>query len=80
LIDWNERIAIDPDIRGGKPCVPETRLTVDDVPEHMAGGVSAEGTLADFPSLEAEDLRAVLMFAARRERRLAAGAPHEIAA
>lgn len=80
MIDLNERIAIDPDIRGGKPCIRGTRITVYDILEYMAGGMSDEEILADFPSLEAEDLRAVLIFAAQRERRLATGAPHEIAA
>jgi uncharacterized protein (DUF433 family) len=80
MIDLNERIAIDPDIRGGKPCIRETRITVYDILEYMAGGMSDEEILGDFPSLKAEDLRAVLMFAAQRERRLATGAPHEIAA
>ena len=76
----NERIAIDPDVRGGKPCIRGTRITVYDILEYMAGGMSEAEILADFASLEAEDLRAVLMFAAQRERRLATGASHEIAA
>ncbi|UHD18650.1 DUF433 domain-containing protein [Thiocapsa bogorovii] len=80
MIDLNERIAIDPDVRGGKPCIRGTRITVYDILEYMAGGMSEEEILADFPSLKAEDLRAVLMFAAQRERRLATGVPHEIAA
>jgi uncharacterized protein (DUF433 family) len=80
MIDLNERIAIDPDIRGGKPCIRGTRITVYDILEYMAGGMSEAEILADFASLEAEDLRAVLMFAAQRERRLATGASHEIAA
>ena len=80
MIDLNERIAIDPDVRGGKPCIRGTRITVYDILEYMAGGMSEAEILADFPSLKAEDLRAVLMFAAQRERRLATGVPHEIAA
>jgi uncharacterized protein (DUF433 family) len=80
MIDLNERIAIDPDVRGGKPCIRGTRITVYDILEYMAGAMSEEEILADFPSLKAEDLRAVLMFAAQRERRLATGVPHEIAA
>ncbi len=80
MIDLNERIAMDPDIRGGKPCIRGTRITVYDILEYMAGGMREEDILADFPSLETEDLRAVLMFAAQRERRLATGAQHEIAA
>lgn len=80
MIDLNERIAIDPDVRGGKPCIRGTRITVYDILEYMAGGMSEEEILADFPSIQPGDLRAVLMFAAQRERRLATGVPHEIAA
>lgn len=80
MIDLNEFIAIHPDIRGGKPCIKGTRITVYDILEYMAGGMSEEQILADFPSLKSEQLRAVLAFAAQRERRLALGIPHEIAA
>mgnify|MGYP006266345955 CR=1 FL=1 len=79
MIDLSERIGINPDIRGGKPCIRDTRITVYDILEYMAGGMSDQEMLADFPSLEAEDLRAVLAFAAQRERRLATSAPHEVA-
>ncbi len=63
-----------------KPCIRGTRITVYDILEYMAGGMSEAEILADFPSLQPEPLRAVLMFAAQRERRLAMGIPHEIAA
>ncbi|MEY6433534.1 DUF433 domain-containing protein [Thioalkalicoccus limnaeus] len=76
----NEWITIDPEVRGGKPCIRGTRITVYDVLEYLAGGMSEQEILADFPSLASEHLRAVLMFAAQRERRLAVGTPHEIAA
>lgn len=69
-MSWEERISIDPEIRGGKPCVRGTRITVYDVLEYLAGGMSEDEILADFPSLAREDLRAVLSFAAARERRL----------
>lgn len=80
MIEWNEFIAIDSDIRGGKPCIKGTRITVYDVLEYMAGGMSEPEILADFPSLKPEHLRAVLAFAAQRERRLVMGMPHETAA
>ena len=80
MANLNELIAIDPDIRGGKPCIRGTRITVYDILEYMAGGMSEAEILADFPSLRPEHLRAVLMFAAQRERRLAMSVPHEIAA
>ena len=66
-----DRITIDPDLRGGKPCIKGTRITVYDLLEYLAGGMSEEQILADFPSLALEDVRAALAFAAIRERRLA---------
>jgi uncharacterized protein (DUF433 family) len=66
------RITIDPAIRSGKPCIKGTRITVYDILEYLAGGMSEDEILQDFPSLSREDIRAVLTFAAARERRLAA--------
>ena len=78
--DLNDLIAIDPDIRGGKPCIRGTRVTVYDLLEYLAGGMTEIEILADFPSLRREHLHAALMFAAQRERRLATAAPDEAAA
>ncbi len=65
-----DRITLDPTIRGGKPIIRGTRVTVSDVLEYLAGGMSRDDVLADFPYLCADDIRAVLTFAAERERRL----------
>jgi uncharacterized protein (DUF433 family) len=65
-----DRIALDPEIRSGKPVIRGTRITVADILEYLAGGMSQEEILADFPSLEEADIRAALGFAAERERRL----------
>jgi uncharacterized protein (DUF433 family) len=70
IMDWRERICIDPAIRGGKPCVKGTRITVYDVLEYLAGGMSEDEIIADFPDLAREDIRACLAFAAARERRV----------
>lgn len=70
-MDYRERITFDPDKRGGKPCIRGLRITVYDVLEYLAAGMTEEQILADFPDLTKEDIRAVLMFAAERERRLA---------
>jgi uncharacterized protein (DUF433 family) len=67
-----DHITITPGVRGGKPCIKGTRITVYDVLEYMAGGMSEAQLLSDFPSLQYNDLRACLAFAAARERRLAA--------
>lgn len=71
-MNLKERITITPDVRGGKPCVRGTRITVYDVLEYLAGGMTEAAILKDFPSLTQEDIRACLVFAAARERRLAA--------
>lgn len=65
-----DRITIDPRVRGGKPCVRGLRITVYDILEYMASSMSEREILRDFPDLTPEDIRACLMFAANRERRL----------
>jgi uncharacterized protein (DUF433 family) len=64
-----ERIAVDPAIRFGKPCVRGTRISVGDVLGYLAGGMSKAQILADFPQLTRDDVRACLAYAAERERR-----------
>lgn len=66
-----DRIPITAGVRSGKPCIKGTRITVYDILEYLAGGMSEAQILADFPSLRADDIRACLAFAAARERRLA---------
>lgn len=68
---WQDRITVTPDVRSGKPCIKGTRITVYDVLEYLAGGMTEDQILSDFPSLVREDIRACLAFAADRERRLA---------
>ena len=70
-MSWEERIRITPGVRGGKPCITGTRITVYDILECLAGGMTEDQILADFPSLAREDICAALAFAAARERRLA---------
>jgi uncharacterized protein (DUF433 family) len=67
---WEERITVNPSVRSGKPCIKVTRLAVYDVLEYLAGGMTEEQILDDFPDLKREDIRASLAFAAARERRL----------
>jgi uncharacterized protein (DUF433 family) len=69
-----DRIEIQPGKRSGKPTVRGTRITVYDVLEYLASGMSEAKILADFPELVLEDIRACLAFAADRERRLIASA------
>ena len=65
-----ERITIDPAVRFGKPCVRGTRITVGDVLDYLAAGLTQEQLLAGFPQLTADDVRACLAYAAERERRI----------
>jgi uncharacterized protein (DUF433 family) len=67
---YRDRITIEPGKRGGKPCIRGLRITVYDVLEYLASGMSEDEVLSDFPDLEREDIRACLEFAADRERKL----------
>jgi uncharacterized protein (DUF433 family) len=64
-----ERITIDPSVRFGKPCVRGTRISVGDILEYLASGMSEDEILSDFPQLTRDDIRACLAYAAERERR-----------
>jgi uncharacterized protein (DUF433 family) len=69
-MDYHDRITIEPGKRGGKPCIRGMRITVYDVLEYLAAGMSEDQILSDFPDLAREDIRACLAFAADRERKL----------
>jgi uncharacterized protein (DUF433 family) len=64
-------IEVRPGVRGDKPCFVGTRITVYDVLEYLAGGMSPSEIVVDFPELTEPHVRAALEFAALRERRLA---------
>ena len=63
-------ITIDPNRRSGKPCIRDTRITVYDVLEYLASGMTETEIMADFPELTKEDFRACLTFVAEGERQL----------
>ena len=69
-MNYHERITITPGKRSGKPCIRDTRITVYDILEYLASGMSEEQIINDFPELERDDIRTVLLFAADRERKL----------
>jgi uncharacterized protein (DUF433 family) len=69
-VNYSEIITLDPGKRSGKPCIRGMRITVSDVLEYLASGMTEAEILADFPELTQNDLRACLAFAAERERRL----------
>ena len=75
--DYTKIITIEPGKRGGKPCIRGMRITVYDVLEYLASGMSEDEILSDFPDLTREDILACLSFAADRERRLVSLPPSE---
>ena len=74
-MDYRLWISIDPGIRSGKPCVKGTRITVFDVLDYLAGGMSAEEIVEDFPQLSIDAIRACLAYSADRERKLVPSRP-----
>ena len=70
-MDYRELITIEPGKRSGKPCIRGLRITVFDVLDYLASGMTDAQILQDFPELTVDDIRACLAFAADRERKLA---------
>lgn len=68
--ELGELITVTPGVRSGKACVTGTLITVSDVLGYLASGMNQEEILLDFPDLKAEHIRAVLRYAAEREKRL----------
>ena len=79
IMDYRDIITIEPGKRSGQPCIRGLRMTVQDVLEYLAGGMTEEEILHEFPDLRHEDIRACLAFAADRERRLAVLPQYEVA-
>lgn len=69
-MEYTGIITIEDGKRSGKPCIRGLRITVQDVLEYLAGGMSEAEILTDFSELSREDIRACLAFAADRERKL----------
>ena len=74
-MSYQEIITIEPGKRGGKPCIRGMRITVYDVLEYLASGMTLMEILDDFPYLTKEDILACLSFAAHRERLMVAIQP-----
>jgi len=64
------RITFDPNVMGGKPCIRGMRITVYDVLEYLASGMSQQEVLDEFPYLTEEDIRACFAYAADREKHI----------
>jgi uncharacterized protein (DUF433 family) len=69
-MNYEGRITIDPGKRNGKACIRGLRITVSEVLDYLASGMSPEQIVSDFPDLTIEDIKACLAFAADRERKL----------
>jgi uncharacterized protein (DUF433 family) len=69
-MQYSEIITIEPGKRGGKPCIRGLRVTVYDILENLASGMTHEEILKDFPYLTETDILACLAFAADRERKV----------
>jgi len=67
---YNKIIKISSDKRFGRPCIRNTRITVSDILGWLGSGMTFEEVLNDYPELSREDIKASLMFAADRERKL----------
>ncbi len=67
-MDYRHLITITPDKRSGQPCIRDLRITVGDVLEYLASGMTVSEVLADFSEVTEEDIRACLAFAAAREK------------
>lgn len=63
-MDYQKIITIEPRKRSGKPCIRGMRITVYDILEYLAGGMTEEEILEDFSELTSEDIKACLAFAA----------------
>jgi uncharacterized protein (DUF433 family) len=70
MSDYTRLIQIDPEIRFGKPCIRDTRITVYDVLSWLSLGMDMNDIIIDFPELTREDILACLAYAADREQRL----------
>ncbi len=74
-MEYKDIITLEPGKRGGKPCIRGMRITVYDVLEYLASGMTQQEILADFPYLTRENILACLSFAASRERLMLAVQP-----
>jgi uncharacterized protein (DUF433 family) len=79
-MDYRDIITIEPGKRSGKPCIRGMRITVQDILEYLASGMTEDEILNDFPELTHEDIRACIAFAANRERQLAVAEQYEVIA
>lgn len=61
-MNWKEIIKFDSDKRSGKPCVRDTRMTVEDIESYFAGGMTFDEFINDFPYINKEDILACFAY------------------
>ena len=66
---YTDHITVEPGKRGGKPCIRGLRITVYDILDYLAGGMTSEQIVADFPDFQPDDIKACLAFAAGNRSR-----------
>ena len=69
-MNYSDIITLEPGKRSGKPCIRGMRITVSDVLEYLASGMTEDQIISDFPELTREDIHACLSYAADREKKL----------
>ena len=69
-MDYREHITINPEIRFGKACVKNTRITVFEILVWLSKGMTNDDIINDFPELRSEDIHACLAYSADREHKL----------
>lgn len=70
MMRYQDYITINPEIRFGKPCIKGTRITVFDVLGWLGAGMTQQEIIEDFPELSENQIRACLLYAANRERKI----------
>jgi len=70
MMQYTDRIIINPNLRFGRPCVKGTRIAVYDILSWLASGMTNEQIVKDYPEIKEEDIKACLAFAADKEHKL----------
>lgn len=68
MVEWQERISVDPNVCHGSACIKGTRIMVSLILDNLAAGEKPERILASYPTLEKEDIEAALRYAAELAR------------
>jgi uncharacterized protein (DUF433 family) len=69
-MNYRKIISINPEVRFGRPCIRNTRISVFDVLSYLASGMTEKEILEDYPELTTEDIKACLAYAADREHKI----------